>query len=92
MKGLALKLVGLYSAPGRDPRGWVVSAAYAARVEPGLALLAGDDAASARWYPLSAGTDGPGVWLEGQFLPGAQLAFDHGKILADALQVLGISL
>ena len=30
LSGLALRLVGIYSAPGRDPRGWTVSAAYAA--------------------------------------------------------------
>ena len=29
LKGLSVSLVGVYSAPGRDPRGWTVSAAYA---------------------------------------------------------------
>ena len=38
ISGLELRLVGVYSAPGRDPRGWTVSAAYAAR---GVALRAG---------------------------------------------------
>ena len=42
--GLALDLVGIYSKPGRDPRGWTVSAAYMAvvgydQVKP----AAGDD-------------------------------------------------
>ena len=30
--GLAMDLVGVYSKPGRDPRGWTVSAAYMAVV------------------------------------------------------------
>ena len=30
VSGLPVKLVGVYSAPGRDPRGWVVSVVYMA--------------------------------------------------------------
>ena len=47
LTGLALKLVGVYSAPGRDPRGWTVSAAYGTRVEAELNATAEDDAAEA---------------------------------------------
>jgi len=41
-----LRLVGVYSAPDRDPRGHVVSVAFAARADLSQ-LRAGDDAAEA---------------------------------------------
>ncbi len=63
-----MQLVGIYSDVERDPRGRVITAAYTAMTTMPEAVAA-DDAAAARWWPLSA-------------LP--QLAFDHDKILADA--------
>ena len=65
-----LHLVGVYSAPGRDPRGRTVTAAYAVRVSDGMQATAGDDAAELRWWPLAA-------------LP--PLAFDHAQIISDAI-------
>lgn len=62
LQGLGLALVGVFSAPGRDPRGWVVSAAYASLVPPTRmpALLqatqAGDDAAAAAWFTVQVET------------------------------------
>ena len=77
LTGLPLRLVGLYSAPGRDPRGWTVSAAYTVRVEPGRCrAIAGDDAAEARWFVVKDGT----VCLP----EGERLAFDHAQIISDA--------
>ena len=67
----ALTLVGVYSAPGRDPRGRTVTAAYRLEVPLGTAATAGDDAAQLRWWPVDA-------------LP--PLAFDHRQIVADALR------
>ncbi len=61
-------LLGVYSRPGRDPRGPTVSVAYLCRVAGGR-LAAADDAAEAAWC-----TD----------LSGLALAFDHREILADA--------
>ena len=66
----AVRLVGIYSAPGRDPRGRTVTAAYAVLVANDIAAAAGDDAAELRWWPLAA-------------LP--PLAFDHAQIIADTL-------
>ena len=63
----ALRLIGIYSAPGRDPRGRTVTAAYAISVGDCTAT-AGDDAAEVRWWPLTE-------------LP--PLAFDHAQIIAD---------
>ena len=65
----ALRLIGIYSAPGRDPRGRTVTAAYAVRVPDTTEATAGDDAAEVRWWPLDA-------------LP--PLAFDHDKIIGDS--------
>lgn len=62
-------LVGVYSDPHRDPRGHVVSVAY--RVETdGYVPRAGDDAAAAVFVP---------DWKE------LDLAFDHRRIVADAV-------
>jgi len=61
-----VRLIGLYSAPGRDPRGHFVTAVYELRPTGG-ALKAGDDASSAEWVPVA---DIP------------QMAFDHGDIIA----------
>ena len=64
-----LGLVGVYSAPDRDPRGHVVTAVYHLRPKGGT-LMGGDDAAEAGWFPLDK-------------LP--KFAFDHGKIVQDFL-------
>lgn len=68
----ASDLEQLYTAgdPGRDPRGWTVSVAYLAQVDPNaLKPVAADDADEVGWFPLDA-------------LP--PLAFDHAMLLARA--------
>lgn len=70
-----LELVGVYGEPGRDPRGWTVSVAYL--LDAGdtlLTVLGGDDASEAAWHPVFG-------------LP--ELAFDHSRIISDALALLG---
>ena len=81
--GADLTLVGVYSAPGRDPRGWTVSAAFAAKVPYDTRAEAGDDAADLRWVPLTVSSDG----LLHPDVP-EPLAFDHGEILADAIRAV----
>ncbi|GGZ18350.1 NUDIX domain-containing protein [Streptomyces nitrosporeus] len=63
----ALRQVGAFDAPGRDPRGRYVTVAYTATLPELTAPTAKDDAADARWWPLTALPD---------------LAFDHAAILA----------
>ncbi len=70
-----MQLVGIYSDVERDPRGRVITAAYAAMTTMPKATAA-DDADAAKWWPLNE-------------LP--PLAFDHNKILADAMMVLKIN-
>ncbi len=45
-----IKLIGIYSAPERDPRGIIV-AAYLCSIKGGVAK-GGDDAAEAKWFDL----------------------------------------
>jgi 8-oxo-dGTP diphosphatase len=73
-KNVYLEQLYSFGDPGRDPRGRVVTVAYYALVPTDKSpLLAGTDAATAGWHPVSA-------------LP--PLAFDHGKILKYAVDRL----
>ncbi|WP_457742346.1 NUDIX domain-containing protein [Thermococcus sp.] len=65
-----LRLVGVYSKPDRDPRGHTISIAFLCLGEG--ELKAGDDAKEVHIFPID----------EAEKLP---LAFDHAKILHDAL-------
>ena len=63
-----------FGDPGRDPRGRVISTSYLALVRAAdVTVEAGDDAAKAKWFPISG-------------LP--SLAFDHDKIIKMGLQRL----
>ncbi len=89
VEGLQLQLVGIFSAPGRDPRGWVVSAAYLSVVgEEMPAVRAGDDAAAALWYKVVHEGDAVHLRREGETVDADALAFDHGRILRSALTML----
>jgi 8-oxo-dGTP diphosphatase len=67
-----VQLLGVYSDPGRDPRGHICTVAFLARVRSSRAK-AGDDAAAAEWVENWSKID---------------LAFDHAKILTDADRAL----
>lgn len=84
VKGLKLSLVGVYSKPGRDPRGWTISCAFKADVNKAdLQVKAGDDASDARLFRVE----------KDQYVCGDltitddDLAFDHKDILHDALSM-----
>jgi len=66
--------LNVYSTPGRDPRGWIISHAFCALVQERLLLhrRAADDAADVRLFPAEEA-----LRLE--------LAFDHREIVRDAL-------
>ena len=63
-----LEQLGAYDTPGRDPRGWIISVVFIARLAEPARVRGADDAAAARWFALDE-------------LP--PLAFDHDRILAD---------
>lgn len=68
-----------FGAPGRDPRGRVITVAYYALVSPEAyhRVEAGDDAKEADWFSVSDVIGETG---------GVELAFDHGKILDTAVE------
>lgn len=68
--GRVARLIGVYSEPLRDPRGHTVSVAFLVEWD-GAAVRGGDDAASAAFVR---------DWR------GKRLAFDHARIVADALK------
>ncbi|DBA81299.1 TPA: 8-hydroxy-dADP phosphatase activity protein [Trebouxia sp. C0005] len=73
-KDVLLTQVGAFGDPGRDPRGWCVSVAYAALVpSTEMGVKAADDATEAEWYDVTK-------------LP--PLAFDHKLIVRTAFQHL----
>lgn len=65
-----VRLVGIYSSPDRDPRRHTLTIAYWMHGRV-RAPRGGDDAREAAWVPLSRARG---------------LAFDHGRIVADALR------
>lgn len=67
-----LQLAGVYSSPGRDPRGRTVSVAFAAEANLN-SLKAGDDAAEVMVVKK---------WEQ------TELAFDHKEIISDALKMI----
>lgn len=68
-----VRQIGAYSRVDRDPRGRTVSVAYLAVIDSPVPVTAHDDAALARWFPITA-------------LP--PLAFDHTDIMNDAIRLL----
>jgi len=75
IEGCELEQFHTYGDPQRDPRGRVVSVAYCTYLPPetSISIREGGDAKQARWFPM---TDLP------------DLAFDHSKIIQDALHHL----
>ncbi len=76
LDGITLKQVGAFDRVDRDPRDRNISVAYLGFASADSPLPnAGDDAATASWFPLNN-------------LP--PLAFDHAEILEKALSNIGI--
>lgn len=74
VKEIYLEQFKVFSAPGRDPRGRVMTVAFIALVRPADYIpAAGDDASRAAWFDTTE-------------LP--LLAFDHSQIIEEALQHL----
>jgi len=70
-----LEQLATYGSPDRDPRQRVVTVCYIALVPSPPSPTAGGDARAAVWYPVDEILAKPDL-----------LAFDHGTILADAVE------
>ena len=70
----AMRQIGAFGDPDRDPRGRAISIAFLAVLDAAPVARAGDDAADARWFPIDR-------------LP-ERLAFDHAAILAAGIALL----
>jgi 8-oxo-dGTP diphosphatase len=72
VEGVDLEQLQTYGDPNRDPRGRVISVAYCTLLPSKNIqhIQGGSDASQARWFPVDEHPS---------------LAFDHSKILADAL-------
>ena len=64
-----------YSRPDRDPRGRTISVIFTSILDTLTAVVAGDDAAAVKWFPLDQ-------------LP--ELAFDHEEIVADIMKAMNM--
>lgn len=69
LKPSQIKLVGVYSKPGRDPRRNTIAIAYSVIIKNKIRVTAGDDAATAEFIS---------DWKK------KRLAFDHKTIINDA--------
>lgn len=69
--------VGVFSEPGRDPRGWIISNAFASVIgEELIKERAGDDAAEAAWFDVTFDCADNGVYV---------LELKHGDVKMSAL-------
>jgi 8-oxo-dGTP diphosphatase len=76
-----LRQFGAYGDPGRDPRMNVVTVAYLAVLREVRTVVGGTDAAAAALLPVSEALNGE-----------IELAFDHGRIVRDAVERVGVDL
>jgi 8-oxo-dGTP diphosphatase len=66
-----IKILGVYNALGRDPRGYYISVVFVAK-PLATRVTGGDDAAEALWFPVDT-------------ILKMKLGFDHSKMIADYL-------
>ena len=56
---VSLLPIGVFSEPGRDPRGWIISNAFASVIgEDSVKQIGDDDASDAQWFDVSFTKDG----------------------------------
>jgi len=73
LRRVKLSPVGVFSKPGRDPRGTIISVSFWAEIAANKrGVKSGDDADEVKWFSVKA-------------LP--MLAFDHDLILKTALKI-----
>lgn len=64
VENVVFESIGVFSSPGRDPRGWVVSDTFLAVADKkDIRVLAGDDAAKAVWFSVFVNSNGKNIRL-----------------------------
>ena len=76
VSGKELRLIGVYSEPGRDPRGWIISNTYMALVDDSKCELRTDAEA---WEA---------DWFSAEEIKKLRIGFDHKKIIEDSIGIL----
>lgn len=86
--GLPLEELRVFSRPGRDPRGWVVSVAHIAvlPVNRRKEAKGSDDATDAKFFIISQENGSLSLNASGE--PAGVLAFDHDEMLQAAVSRL----
>ncbi|HAG14879.1 MAG TPA: NUDIX hydrolase [Ruminococcus sp.] len=60
---VSLMPVGVFSTPGRDPRGWIISNAYVSIIsEDAVKQVGQDDAADAQWFTVDFQAEEDGIF------------------------------
>ncbi len=103
IENIPLTPIDMFTKPGRDPRGWVVTYAFLAYIgKTPIKPEAGDDAAEAVWFEISREDNTltltrKDTKIEFQIKDGCTvyttdttLAFDHSEILSAACDLLKI--
>ena len=103
IENIPLSPIDMFTKPGRDPRGWVVTYAYLADIgKASVSAEASDDAAEAVWFEISRKNDiinleynDIKIEFENKnectvYTTDTTLAFDHGEILSAACDLLKI--
>ena len=93
-----ISLLNVYSKPGRDPRGWVVSCCYYGFVDKDMCQPKGeDDAKEAKWFKLdycsdfiTLSNDNTKISFDyqGKYFTSDILAFDHQMMIIDFINKL----
>ena len=83
---VSLTEVGAFGAPSRDPRGRVITIAYAAVLETLTPnIKAGSDASAAAWFSTALFDE---ICQLKSTAKRPKLAFDHGELIRKALRKL----
>lgn len=77
LQPVSMLWVDTFSQPGRDPRGWIISHAYASVIaEEDAKIIGGSDAADAQWFEISFQEECNDRW---------RLELRNGQIVLSAL-------
>ena len=77
VRPVSLMPIGVFSEPGRDPRGWIISNVFASIIsEESVKQAGGDDASDAQWFDVDFEEDADGTF---------RLELTHGEIVLKAV-------